>query len=36
MRLACLSRSPARVAPGMEAELAKKEGAFCTDVFGRA
>jgi hypothetical protein len=30
------SSSPARVAPGMEAELAKKEGAFCTDVFGHA
>jgi hypothetical protein len=30
------SSSPARVAPGMEAELAKKEGVFCTDVFGHA
>ena len=30
------SSSPARVAPGMEAELAKKEGVFCADVFGHA
>jgi len=30
------SSSPARVAPGMEAELARKEAVFCTDVFGHA
>jgi hypothetical protein len=30
------SSSPARVTPGREAERAKKEGAFCTDVFGHA
>ena len=30
------SSSPARVAPSMEAELAEKEGVFCTEVFGRS
>jgi hypothetical protein len=30
------SSSPARVAPSMEAELAKKEGALCVEVFGHA
>ncbi len=30
------SSSPARVAPSMEAELAKKEGVFCAEVFGHA
>jgi len=30
------SSSPARVAPSMEAELAKKEAVFCTEVFGHA
>jgi hypothetical protein len=28
------SSSPARVAPSMEAELAKKEGVFCAEAFG--
>lgn len=29
------SSSAAQVAPSMEAELAKKEGAFCSEMFGR-